>query len=179
MDRDAFDKLTERQKQCLRLVAAGKRSKTIGAALGISHLTVNQHIEAAKARLGSSSREDAAELLIRYEREGYPEGFTNVPPIIADTGFPSKIMASAIADDAPLPRSFDVVREEQAPYRVTGFGVDDLLRLPLRTPERPRNDLTAFDTIFAIAKLIILIAVGTVAVAAIVDTMTKIHANLN
>ena len=71
MDRDAFDKLTERQKQCLRLVAAGKRSKTIGAALGISHLTVNQHIEAATARLGASGREDAAERLIRHEREDW------------------------------------------------------------------------------------------------------------
>ena len=179
MERDAFDKLTERQKQCLRLVAAGKRSKTIGVALGISHLTVNQHIEAAKARLGASSREDAAQLLIAHERNGYPERFTSVPASLADDDLSSRIRASAIADDALPPRSLDVVREEQTPYRAAGFGVDDLLRLPLRTPERPRNDLSPLDTIFAVVKLIVLLAVGAIAVAAIVDTMTKIHANLN
>ena len=183
MERDAFEKLTERQKQCLRLVAAGKRSKTIGLALGISHLTVNQHIEAAKARIGASSREDAADLLIRYERDEYPERITSEPERLVAPEFSSRIRSTAIVDDVPPPRSvpepFTVVREEQASYRATGFDVDDLLRLPLRTAERPRNDLSPLNTVFAVMKLVILLAIGALAAAAIVETMTKIGANIH
>jgi DNA-binding CsgD family transcriptional regulator len=178
MDRDAFEKLTERQKQCLRMVAAGKRSKTIGAALGISHLTVNQHIEAAKARLGAVTREQAAELLITHERQGHPERLTSEPGALAGAGFFDRIGVSPTPDDASPQTVLDVVMEEQAVYRATAFHVDDLLRLPLRTAERPRNDLSTLDTLFAIMKLIILLAVGAIAVAAIVETMTKIGTNL-
>ena len=176
MDADDFDKLTGRQKQCLRLVAAGKRSKTIGAALGISHLTVNQHIEAAKARLGASTREEAAGLLIAHEQNGHPERLTSYPPGLGGDAISDRIGASPTPDDALTSNLVDVVMEEQVAYRAAGLGIEDLLRLPLRTTERPRNDLSPLQTLFAVAALIVLLAFGGIAVAAIVETMTKIGA---
>jgi FixJ family two-component response regulator len=42
-----FDRLTLRQKDCLRLVAQGYTSKEIGRELGISYSTVDNHLLAA------------------------------------------------------------------------------------------------------------------------------------
>ena len=187
MDADDYDKLTGRQKQCLRMVAAGKRSKTIGAALGISHLTVNQHIEAAKARLGAATREQAAELLIAHEQaaqrggeahDAYPERLSSYLPSLGGGGFSDRIGASPTPDDALSSTPVDVMMEDQVAYRAAGLGIEDLLRLPLRTKERPRNDLSLLQTLFAVVALILFLAMGGVAVAAIVDTMTKIRIHL-
>ncbi|MBV9842106.1 MAG: helix-turn-helix transcriptional regulator [Sphingomonadaceae bacterium] len=173
MDLDAYGKLTERQKQCLRMVAAGKRSKTIGAALGISHLTVNQHVEAAKARIGAATREEAAQILIAHEQTTHTDQITSYPPSLGDTLFFDRIGASPTPDDALPTRPADVMMEEQAAYRAAGLGVEELLRLPLRTRERPRNDLSTLQTLFAVAALILLLAIGGIAVAAIVETITR------
>jgi len=64
----ALAKLTERQKQCLRMLASGKRSKTIGATLGLSSWTVEQLMEKARLRLGVATRSQAAKILLAFER---------------------------------------------------------------------------------------------------------------
>ena len=174
MDGNAFDRLTERQKQCLRLVASGKRSKTIGALIGISHLTVNQHVEAAKAKLGAPSRESAAAMLVAYEQGLYPEQLTSDPAGLAGPYHSANIGAPPTSKEtSPSWRAPEFVREEQAPYRATAFATDDLLRLPLRTAERPRNDLSRLDTLVAIVKLVLLLAIGGGAAASIVETVTQ------
>ena len=43
-------RLTERQHQCLVLVAKGKSDRQIGRSLRISEETVHKHVEAAKKR---------------------------------------------------------------------------------------------------------------------------------
>jgi len=48
--------LTERERQCLELVARGKSDWIIGQLLKISEHTVHRHIETAKRRLGVSTR---------------------------------------------------------------------------------------------------------------------------
>lgn len=53
-------KLSERQRQCLELVAQNCTSKEIGRALGLSPSTVDNHIAAAMERLGTTSRVEAA-----------------------------------------------------------------------------------------------------------------------
>jgi LuxR family quorum sensing-dependent transcriptional regulator len=45
-------KLTRRQAECLQWIAAGKTSTEIAAILGLSEHTVNEHLEAARNRLG-------------------------------------------------------------------------------------------------------------------------------
>jgi DNA-binding CsgD family transcriptional regulator len=60
---DAIDRLTARQKDCLRLVGEGYTSKEIGPRLGISYVTVDNYIRAALELLRVESRAEAARLL--------------------------------------------------------------------------------------------------------------------
>lgn len=58
------DRLSERQKQCLELVAQGCTSKQIGRVLNLSPSTVDNHLSVALERLGVSNRDAAAEIFI-------------------------------------------------------------------------------------------------------------------
>lgn len=60
-------RLTERQKDCLRLVAQGYTSKEIGRQIGISPATVDNHVRAALDTLRVESRAGAARLLVAAE----------------------------------------------------------------------------------------------------------------
>jgi len=55
--------LTNRQAEILRLVAEGLTGPQIAALLHLSHKTVDNHVNAAMAKLGTRSRADAARLL--------------------------------------------------------------------------------------------------------------------
>lgn len=57
---DALDKLSERQRTCLALVAAGLSSSAIGRRLGISGRTVDEHVMLACQVLGVRTRLQAA-----------------------------------------------------------------------------------------------------------------------
>jgi DNA-binding CsgD family transcriptional regulator len=61
------DRLTERQKDCLRLVAQGYTSKEIGRQLDLSPSTVDNHILAATQSLGAMSRAEAGRILASAE----------------------------------------------------------------------------------------------------------------
>lgn len=75
----AVERLTERQKDCLRLVAQGYTSKEIGRALDLSPSTVDNHILAAVQATGSLNRGDAARLLARSEtRQNLPRELQEV-----------------------------------------------------------------------------------------------------
>lgn len=52
--------LRPRERQCLELCAAGRTDAAIGREIGVSAATVRRHIEAARVRLGVSSRIQAA-----------------------------------------------------------------------------------------------------------------------
>jgi DNA-binding CsgD family transcriptional regulator len=52
--------LTDRERECLQLVALGRSDQEIGEALKISEKTVNFHIESAKRKYAVSSRTSAA-----------------------------------------------------------------------------------------------------------------------
>lgn len=58
-----FGLLSERQRQCMELVAQQHTSKEIARALNLSPSTVDNHIQAAIERLGVRSRADAVRLL--------------------------------------------------------------------------------------------------------------------
>lgn len=95
-------RLSERQRQCLTLVADGFTSKEIARQLNLSPSTVDNHLRAAMERLGLNNRADAARLLrganavasaprTRDEREELPApqasvrgrgaGMLQLPPI--------------------------------------------------------------------------------------------------
>ena len=54
MGYEAINKLTSRQRDCLRLVLHHKQSKEIGRELGISPMTVDNHFRSAIQTLGVS-----------------------------------------------------------------------------------------------------------------------------
>jgi LuxR family quorum sensing-dependent transcriptional regulator len=57
-------KITERQRECLRWVAAGRQDGEIAELLGVSVATVHYHVEAAKKRLDARSRSQAVARLV-------------------------------------------------------------------------------------------------------------------
>ena len=85
--------LSPRQREILALVAAGRTSKEIASALGISESTVNWHLANAFERLGASSRAEAVALAMREEVDGGAR-----PPPVAATSpqLPSLALALAL-----------------------------------------------------------------------------------
>jgi len=81
--------LSPRQREILDLVAAGRTSKEIAAALGISESTVNWHLSNAFTRLGASSRAEAVARAMRDEVEGHDAA--------ASTRAPARIPLSSVA----------------------------------------------------------------------------------
>ena len=67
MDTVAIQRLTERQKDCLRLVAQGYTSKEIGRSLDLSPSTVDNHILTAVQSMSANSRAEAARSLAGLE----------------------------------------------------------------------------------------------------------------
>lgn len=67
VDGGAIQRLTERQKDCLRLVARGYTSKEIGRTLDLSPSTIDNHILTAVQSVGAASRAEAARSLNEIE----------------------------------------------------------------------------------------------------------------
>jgi DNA-binding CsgD family transcriptional regulator len=72
-DLSAIDKLSERQKQCLELVAYGYTSKQIARQLNLSPSTVDNHLNAALERLGVDSRALAARIFVYGNQSILPD----------------------------------------------------------------------------------------------------------
>ena len=60
-------RLTERQRQILRLLLAGHDAKSAARHLGISHHTVHEHLREARRQLSVSTSREAARVLGRIE----------------------------------------------------------------------------------------------------------------
>lgn len=63
----AVEPLTDRQLECLRWAAAGKSSMDIGAIVGLSPRTVDDHLAAACRRLGVRTRVQAVVLALQSQ----------------------------------------------------------------------------------------------------------------
>ena len=59
-----FDKMTAREVECLRWVAAGKTDSEIAGILSISATTVKFHVDGARAKLGARTRAQAVARLV-------------------------------------------------------------------------------------------------------------------
>lgn len=85
--RTAFEALTPRERECLRLVARHHQSKEIARLLNISKSTVDKHIDSAKARIGAADRRAAALALVAHESDlgiEYPSDPDPIPKSPAD-----------------------------------------------------------------------------------------------
>lgn len=77
------DRLTDRERECLRLVHAHMNSKQIARRLGIKPSTVDRHCENAARKLNASGRVDAALLLLA--EQSVPNDSVSEPAPIADS----------------------------------------------------------------------------------------------
>jgi len=62
-----LSKLSDAQRECLRLVDRHLTSKEIAIRLRVSHHTINQRLERACRQLGVATRKEAARLLALYD----------------------------------------------------------------------------------------------------------------
>lgn len=99
----AFETLTDKEKETLRLVLRGHDAKSMASELDLSVHTVNDRLRAARRKLGVTSSKEAARLLL--EEEGIPELF-------ADKALGSA--AQSLVLDGELP-------PEGSPFREPGF----------------------------------------------------------
>jgi len=73
MNADRIERLTDKQRDCLRLVYRHMETKEIARELGLSPDGVTQRIKTAMKTLGVTRRRDAARILAEAEgREPYP-----------------------------------------------------------------------------------------------------------
>jgi DNA-binding CsgD family transcriptional regulator len=91
MDVDPIERLTDKQRECLRLVYRHMETKEIARALGLSPDGVTQRIKTAMKTLGVDRRRDAARILAEAEGlEPYPS-HVHPPRDIASPGEPAML----------------------------------------------------------------------------------------
>lgn len=98
----AFEKLTPREREILRLIAAHLQSKEIARALGLSPKTVEMHVLSARRRLSGMSRRDAALAFVAWEGGDPGNDYRKRPDALAalpDAPFPDQEIGSR--DDLP------------------------------------------------------------------------------
>ncbi|MCA0356236.1 MAG: helix-turn-helix transcriptional regulator [Proteobacteria bacterium] len=84
---EGLDRLTERERECLRLVDRHMSSKEIARELGLSKHTVDWHLDKARRRLGAHDRYDAARRVFDRAQQGL------TPPPIASGSDPARLGA--------------------------------------------------------------------------------------
>jgi DNA-binding CsgD family transcriptional regulator len=131
MNADRIGRLTDKQRECLRMVYRHMETKEIARVLGLSPDGVSQRIKTAMKTLGVDRRRDAALILAEAE------GFAPYPRQV----YPSRDIASAPEPAMLVPStggegqhrfSGETIREEQAAFMVAGHGREPTLPLPRR-----------------------------------------------
>jgi DNA-binding CsgD family transcriptional regulator len=122
MDEKRLARLTEQQRTCLRLVAAGLTSKEIAPRLGIAPGSVDQHLKAAMRILDVGERRTAARLLAEHERGSGDQQLVYQPPEIVGLGG-SDIAGPSTGNGGQQHEAPDGrFQEEQVPFLVSPAG---------------------------------------------------------
>jgi DNA-binding CsgD family transcriptional regulator len=115
----AFEKLTPREREILRLVAAHLQSKEIARALGLSPKTVEMHVLSARRRLSGMSRRDAALAFVAWEGGDPGNDYRKQPDgLAALPGLPPSERDNGNGDDPRKDDRLDPARSAAAPGRV-------------------------------------------------------------
>lgn len=160
---DRLDRLTDAQKEALRLFHVRQSAKEIGRALNITHWAVQERLRAARRVLGVATSAEAAALLAAHESPPtYNRFVCNAQRIAHAPERPE----DSFSDDGSMPvhpEGGTRLREERAAYRHEPLSN---VRLPFPRHLGERNDLS----ISARLKWIGLLACGIViAVGALVS----------
>jgi DNA-binding CsgD family transcriptional regulator len=173
MDANRFDRLSDGQKECLRLFHARWEVKDIARRLGRSPVTVHQRLAAARKHLGVDRSAEAARLLFDHENAD-PATARPVPPAPArapaDTFAVAAAQAGGTVDPLYSPPPYGPsMLAEPSPDRagaVTETPQPLGFPLPFPTRDRPVNDLSfgaKLLYVVGLAALIALVFGGTVA----------------
>jgi len=171
MEQDPVARLSEGQRECLRMVYRHMETKEIARKLGISPDGVTQRIKAAMRILDVNRRKDAALILARAEgTESYPP-LVYPPRDIAMAPEPAMFTAST-EGGRQSGSSAGVMREDQAAYWPEPSSRGRVLPLPIgRT--RP-DDLGLVGRLAWIAAITIGIALAFGALVAGVEGLIRL-----
>lgn len=170
MDATGFERLTEGQKECLRLFHARFEVKDIARRIGRSPVTVHQRLAAARKHLGVDRSVEAARMLAEYEAIAEsPANGSSSNAAVADAetstllsdrhveGLSTAVDAMNVGADLPSPAPADSRSMYSSPiYRPAMLGVAPTdpakviperpsfhsLLLPFPTRDRPVNDMS-------------------------------------
>jgi len=157
MGHDRLDRLTEKQRACLRLVYAHLSSKEIAPRLGVEPGTVDQYIKTAMRILDVADRRAAARMLAEHEATaGQPLVYQ--PLDIAVLGEPAMFGAST---EGRRNTAFGgAMREDRALFDLSLPSPGASFRLPLPIGDGRPNDLSPLMRLGWIFALILLIALA-------------------
>lgn len=141
---DRITKLSDVQKQCLRLAAEGHSSKEIAPIVGLTHQTVDQYLHRARQILGATNRREAARIFTEIERATPFKRFELKPDDVA------RPQISAISG---LP-----TEQKQLPAGLLG----------LPPTGGPPNDLSIPHRLIAISKIALFLLISVLAMTLLV-----------
>lgn len=98
---DRVGKLSDVQKQCLRLAAQGRSSKEIAPLVGLTHQTVDQYLHRARQLLGAANRREAARILTEIESVAPFKRFELKPDDVAEAEIPAISRSSTEQEQRP------------------------------------------------------------------------------
>ncbi len=81
--------LSERERECLRLLLSPMRAKEIARALDLSVHTVNDHLKSARGKLSAGDSLTAGQILREYEK-AHPQSFGAIESGWPDSAIPSQ-----------------------------------------------------------------------------------------
>lgn len=155
MNQGRLERLTDKQRECLRLVYAHMSSKEIAPLLGVEPGTVDQYIKAAMRTLGVCDRRAAAKMLAEQE-ERIVQPLVYQPLDIAVGGDPA--MFGASTEGRREAQSGGAMREDRAHFEPFHTEPPDSLPLPLPIRGGKPADLSTVKRLGWIFILILLIA---------------------
>ncbi|HEV2816492.1 MAG TPA: helix-turn-helix transcriptional regulator [Allosphingosinicella sp.] len=182
MGQDRISRLSEGQRQCLRMVYRHMETKEIARTLGISPDGVAQRIKTAMRILGVHRRRDAARLLAEAEgaagAPSYPSQ-VNPPWDIASAPEPATIAALFEGErrhyGEPSGRG---LREEQMAYEAA-IPSPPGARLPLPVGGARPNDVGVLTRLAWIVGIVVGIAIAFGGLFAGVDAIVRLIVALN
>lgn len=145
-----LDRLTDREKEALRLLIKGYDVKSCAHALSVTPNTITERFRSARQKLGVTSSREAARMLARTENVDHRfsgDRLYAVEPKPVNTSF------AFLPDnrvEAQISPSENRLREAPASFLMQPEFFTPLANLPLRKPGELRNGLTQKQRAFAI-----------------------------
>ncbi len=173
MGDDRFDKLTDRQRECLRLVHSGHEVKEIARALGIGPSAVVERLRAARKTLGVDSSRQAARMLAQEEVNATYIRHVDMPAWLADRApTPPLLFPSTAESDGGINQ--DRVMEAAATFEAlpTFLPTRRSVPWPLRSREQATNDLTSTERlVMSVGLTVVLTLAASLSVIAVIMLM--------